>query len=205
MNWYCPNCKKEKRFARPAVDVVGYATTGRVYKCWKCGAELRTSRFKKVNAAEYAQRQIMRGCELVKAEKTGYVIAREVMQQESFTVWTENGNVEGHETADIGEFILTRANKNGSPVIDKAGHTNSWKVTREKFVAKYDAEHPIADGVYKPAGGEQTFVKVTDDICFTAPWGEVQNIISGGYLNVTDPKDVYGIAAEEFAETYTIF
>ena len=38
--WYCPNCKKTMRFSRPAMGVVGYATFGRVYKCWKCGVEV---------------------------------------------------------------------------------------------------------------------------------------------------------------------
>ena len=28
------------RFSRPATDMVGYATTGRVYKCWWCDTEV---------------------------------------------------------------------------------------------------------------------------------------------------------------------
>ena len=38
--WFCRSCNKYMRFARPSVDFVGYATTGRVYKCWKCGARV---------------------------------------------------------------------------------------------------------------------------------------------------------------------
>lgn len=39
-SWYCPNCQRRRKIAIPAVGVVGYATTGRVHKCWKCGSTL---------------------------------------------------------------------------------------------------------------------------------------------------------------------
>jgi hypothetical protein len=38
--WYCPRCDRYMRFPRPATDMVAYATTGRVYKCWWCYMEV---------------------------------------------------------------------------------------------------------------------------------------------------------------------
>lgn len=38
--WYCPRCDRYMRFPRPVTDMVGYATTGRVYKCWWCYMEV---------------------------------------------------------------------------------------------------------------------------------------------------------------------
>lgn len=38
--WYCPRCDRYMRFPRPATDIVAYATTGRVYKCWWCYMEV---------------------------------------------------------------------------------------------------------------------------------------------------------------------
>lgn len=40
--WYCPRCDRYMCFPRPATDMVSYATTGRVYKCWWCYMEVYT-------------------------------------------------------------------------------------------------------------------------------------------------------------------
>jgi len=138
----------------------------------------------------------------VKAEKKGIVIAREAKENEELDVYTKNGNFEGHETAQKGDMILTRANDDGTPYVDDYSHINSWKVSRETFEKKYDTANPIKEGVYKPASGVQLFIQINDDISFDAPWGERQNIRTHGYLNITDLNDLYGIAEEEFKETY---
>lgn len=39
-SWYCPRCQKRRKLAIPSVGIVGYATTGRVWKCWKCRSEM---------------------------------------------------------------------------------------------------------------------------------------------------------------------
>lgn len=165
----------------------------------------QTGTFEVVDAKAYAKSQLVAGAQVVVAEKAGRVLARPAKEGEQIDVWTKNGNFEGSETAHEGEMILTRADDNGQPVLDSYGHNNSWKMSAEKFMAKYDTTHPDPEtGAFKPAGAPQTFVQVGKDISLKASWGEVQNIRQGGYLNITDPKDVYGIAREEFQETYKV-
>ena len=158
-----------------------------------------------VRQADYARDLVESGALTVEAEKKGAVLARPAKEGEELDVWTKDGNYEGHETAQKGDIILTRADDNGQPVIDENGHTNTWKVSEETFKKKYDTEHQDPEtGFVKPAGGTQVFVQTDRDITMMAPWGEMQNIQAGGFLNITDPKDVYGIANEEFNETYKV-
>ena len=152
-----------------------------------------------------AQRRLDTGTQVVTAEKAGAVLARPAKEGEHIDVWTKNVNFEDSETVHKCEMILNRTDKKGKPVIDEHGHDNSWKMSAEKFDQKYDAVHPDPEtGVFKPAGEPQTFVQVGKDISLQAHCGEVQNIQKGGYLNITDPKDVYGIARKEFQETYKV-
>lgn len=99
---------------------------------------------------------------------------------------------------------------------DTQNKFNVWIMPEVTLKEKYDLaikgagkEHqPIEDceviGLYIPKGGQQKFLEINEDIEFKAPWGEKQTIFSGGYLNITDPKDIYGINEEEFKETYKI-
>ena len=152
---------------------------------------------------EYVIQLLLSGAEVITARKKGTVLARPAVPGEEIDVWTKNGNYEGHETAGEGELILTSADGQGRPLVDAYGHQNCWKISEKTFREKYDAEHPDpVTGVYRPLGKPQTFVRTDRDISFLAPWGECQNILSGGYLNVTNLKDIYGIAGEEFQETY---
>ena len=147
---------------------------------------------------------------VVRAEKSGAVIAKQVVEPggRDITVWTANGNREAQEHVEQGQWILTRADiVTGKPVIDANGHANSWGVKDEVFKKKYDAANIGDDGFVKPKGGEQTFVQIKEDIAIDKPWGPngsmvTQYLKAGSYLNVTNPSDVYGIAEEEFKETY---
>ena len=158
--------------------------------------------FEKVDSAVYAELLKDKGANEVTAVKSGNVLAREGKPGEVIQVWTKDGNLETTETVKAGQMIVTRAGEDGKPVIDGNGHDNSWVMAKDKFEKKYDVEHRNADGTYKPAGSPQTFIEVDKDVEFSAPWGEVQRIRKGGYLNITNPKDVYGIARDEFNETY---
>lgn len=160
--------------------------------------------FEKVDSAAYAELLKDKGANEVTAVKSGNVLAREGKPGEVIQVWTKDGNLETTETVKAGQMIVTRAGEDGKPVIDGNGHDNSWVMAKDKFEKKYDVENRNADGTYKPAGSPQTFIEVDKDVEFSAPWGEVQRIRKGGYLNITNPKDVYGIAKDEFSETYKV-
>lgn len=69
------------------------------------------------------------------------------------------------------------------------------------FREKYDAIDG-EDGKYRAKGKPVTAARLTESIAFTAPWGEEMRIKAGGYLIISNPADIYGIAEDEFRKTY---
>lgn len=62
---------------------------------------------------------------------------------------------------------------------------------------------------FKPKGQEQEFMRVSEDVALSVPWGKngkniMMTVDKGGYLNITNRDDVYGIAENEFNGTYRI-
>ena len=159
--------------------------------------------FEEVDPVDYAMRMLEGDALTLAAVKKGAVLARRAREGETVDVWTGDGNLEGSEMAGRGDMILTRADEDGSPVTDSRGHTNSWIMAEKDFFAKYEPEDPES-GLHQPAGGLQFFVQAGDNISFRAPWGEIQKIRRGGFLNITKKNDIYGIAREEFEETYQV-
>lgn len=95
--------------------------------------------------------------------------------------------------------------------IDEKTNQPDWIVTNpsgEEYLVKdsnFQKKYEVFDkenGIYKPKGGVQMFIQIPEDISFTAPWGEEMNVSAGGYLNITNPKDIYGVQEKEFHETY---
>lgn len=78
--------------------------------------------------------------------------------------------------------------------------------SQEKYVVgkqKFDKKYQYAiKNLYFPKKVVQLFIKIDENISFTAPWGEEMNIEKGGYLNITDKNDIYGVQEKEFKETY---
>lgn len=148
---------------------------------------------------------------IIRAEKNGYIIARKAEDGERVNVTTQNGNHEASETAKKGDWIVTRADEDGHPVLDENGNRNSWIVGDDVISQKYESQGYAnrEELFFKPNGGEQEFMRVQEDVAAMVPWGENGENIpltvdKGGYLNITDPDDVYGIAEDEFNETYAV-
>lgn len=142
----------------------------------------------------------------VVAHKTACVRARQVENEEGedVTTYVSSGIVETVNHANKGDWIVTKTVKEtGEPFVDAYGHTNDYVLSDNKFNKRY-VSTPDARGCYLPHYEEGTFVQVPEDIQFTAPWGEEQTLLAGGYLNVTNPKDIYGVGESEFADTYTV-
>ena len=55
--------------------------------------------------------------------------------------------------------------------------------------------------VYKPKGGPQIFVPIVMDVILEQ-WGGEMKIEAGGWLNITNPDDIYGISERDFYDTY---
>ena len=70
-------------------------------------------------------------------------------------------------------------------------------------------ESKEGERVFKPKEQEQEFMRLSEDVALSVPWGEngkdiLMIVDKGGYLNITDRDDVYGIAENDFNETYRI-
>lgn len=95
--------------------------------------------------------------------------------------------------------------------VDEKTNQSDWIITNPSgeqylvkdstFKKKYEALD-LDNNVYKPKGGVCIFVQTNEDISFVAPWGEKMNISKGGYLNITNLDDIYGVQQDEFNETY---
>lgn len=163
--------------------------------------------FKKVDIKEYVKSIPSDQRVDITAQKSGCVSARKVVTPggEDLVTYTSDGNKETVNHVNEGDYILTSVDREtGKPVVDANGRTNSWGVGEATLRKKYDFSHPDVNGNFVPSGGEQKFTRLPEDVSFTAPWGEDMNIKAGGYANVTDPNDVYGIARAEFYQTYDV-
>lgn len=165
--------------------------------------------YETVNAPQYVEYLKSIGAGTLSAKKSGYVIARKAVPGEKIGVYISNGNLEVTETAAEGQWLLTRTNDKGEPVIDKFGHMNEWFVDDETFRRKYDVRNMTSNGLAKPLSSPQTFIEADRDIAIMVPWGKDGSLVpqiidKGGFLNIDDPTAIYGIARDEFFETYIV-
>lgn len=163
--------------------------------------------FDKDGLSAYVQRQSDGGALVVRASKktAPAFIVRKAAGDEEIVVWTKDGNKEAVEHPSAGWMIVTRGNADGTPMLDAYGHDNTWSMDAETFRKKYDADRPDpVTGLYSALPQEWTFVQVDRNIEFDAPWGETQRIRAGGFLKVSDPLGICGIASDEFYEMYDV-
>lgn len=81
-----------------------------------------------------------------------------------------------------------------------------YAVPHAKFIKRYELEVG-ADGKHAPKGDPIEAIQIPEEITFDVPWGDngapvPMNIKAGGFLNITNLNDVYGIQEEVFYETY---
>ena len=108
-----------------------------------------------------------------------------------------------------GSFILTKLDHDGNVMLDKNGNPNEWQVDASKMFRRYDMSEVGEDGIgiARSRPERASFVRTDRDIMIMVPWGEggalvPQYIRKGGYLNIADPNDVYGISEQDFNDTY---
>lgn len=119
---------------------------------------------------------------------------RGVVGQEVITTM-KNGLVETKNVVSTDE-------KTGLPdyiVTNPSGE--QYLVKDSTFNKKYEIEDK-ENNVFRAKGGIQVFMQIDEDVTFVAPWGEEMTIKKGGYLNITNPTDIYGVQEDEFNETY---
>lgn len=160
----------------------------------------------------YVQELLDKGAVILKAEKFGRILARKGQPGEKIITWSVDaeGQPLMEKEAVVGvdaetgkaDMVVIKADENGTALTDKNGNINEWIITDKVFTKKYE-EDTKRPGLYKPVGGVQKFVKLTESIVLQQ-WGSEMNIDAGGYVNITNPSDIYGISGRDFQETYKI-
>ena len=163
------------------------------------------SEFKKVNTLEYVKEGLQNGTLIPrKAEKFARIAAREAKDGEEVISWSvdANGNPikEKVATAEEGSYVVTKLDENHDVIIDNNGHVNEWIIDGTTFKKKYEVD-PEDTTVYRPTGGVQIFVQISEDI-IVEQWGSEMKIARGGYINITNADDMYAISERDFNDTY---
>lgn len=164
----------------------------------------------RIDAQRYALEGMKNGS-LVPRQAVKYtrIIARPGIEGEEITTWSvdEEGKpiVEKVDTVKRDEktgetgWVVCKATEDGEVIIDKHNHKNEWIISAPKFHQKY-AQTDV-DGLYQPVGGPQLFVELPISV-IVEQWGKEMKIAAGGYLNVTNLDDIYGISKRDFEDTY---
>ena len=86
----------------------------------------------------------------IKAQKTGYVLARIGVVGEQIETYVENGTLETVNCVKVDEngnpgIVITMANSDRKAVIDKNGHTNTYIIPRITFNKKYQNSEKVCE------------------------------------------------------------
>ncbi len=169
------------------------------------------SEFKKIeNVLKYVDEGLKAGTFVpFKAVKFARIIARQGTVGEEVHTWSvkdgqpiveKTNKVKIDEKTNEPGWVVTKATEEGAPIIDEFGHENTWIIDDSVFKKKYEVEN---GSLYRPVGGPQVFVRLTEDVAL-AQWGSYENIGAGGYVNITNLSDIYGISERDFNDTYKV-
>jgi hypothetical protein len=169
------------------------------------------SEYVKVDVRTYVSEGIAKGTLVpFNAVKFARIIARRGVEGEEVITWSADANGQAivekkaqvtlDETTHYPGWVATKANMDGEPLVDANGHTNDWIIPDSTFIKKYEVD-PENPSIFKPKGGVQVFVQIPNNIILNQ-WGSDQQIAAGGYINITNPDDMYGISYRDFVDTY---
>lgn len=160
---------------------------------------------------EYIQTLMASGASVIIGEKTARISARTGVPGEKIISWSadaggkpvmEKSTVVSVDESGIPDWVVTKINEQGEVIKDANGHTNQWVIDNATFRKKYEVV-PEEAGIYKPVGGPQKFIRLNEGI-HIIQWGEEWNVDAGGYINITDPEDMYVISRRDFDDTYRV-
>ena len=163
---------------------------------------------------------------IICARKTTPVKAKKVTEEVKVDT-SPKARIDGHlyileetsNTAKPGSWIITNPNgeqyvikdklvkvkdENGNVVLDENGQPKTEILTAD---AQMDRLYYPADAngfrVPKAPATPKRFVKLTENVCFTAPWGGTMFAPAGSYLCL-DKGGYYSITNHEFEATHEI-
>ena len=167
--------------------------------------------YTKVEVTSYVKQGIESGIMLPRqARKFARIIARQGNVGETVVSWSvdSKGNevqekvaqVESDINTNQAGWIATKVDEQGNIIVDNNGHSNQWIIDDKKFKEKYEID-PENPSLFKPKGGIQVFVQIPDNIILNQ-WGSDMQISAGGYINITNVDDMYGISQRDFEDIY---
>ncbi len=165
----------------------------------------------KVNVEEYVKKGLESGQMIPRtAEKFARIVAKQGHVGEKVISWStdslgrevleKEAYVEEDKETKMPGWIVTKVDLNGNAIVDLNGHMNQWIIDDTTFKKKYEID-PDNDLLFKPKGGPQVFVQIADNIILNQ-WGSDMKIACGGYINITNAGDFYGISQRDFEDTY---
>ena len=165
----------------------------------------------KVNVKDYVNAGISNGTMVPReAYKFTRIIARPGVPNETIISWSVKqerneiqekiNTVSVDPKTNIPGWVVTKLDDNGEIMVDNNGHINEWIIDDATFKKKYEMDEQVP-GVFKPKGQNQVFVQIPDNITLEQ-WGSEMNIAAGGFINITDSNDMYGISKRDFEDTY---
>lgn len=168
--------------------------------------------YKEINdIAAYVDELRAKGVKIIIAEKFGRIQARKGILGEVVFSWSTDANgtpllekkaqvsVDA-ETREV-DWVVTKINAEGAPIIDRNGKKNEWIIDDKNFHKKYVED--ANQGIYKPVGGLQKFIKLQEAITIIQ-WENTMSVDASGYINITNLDDIYIISGRDFKDTYKI-
>ena len=161
-------------------------------------------KYREVNVNEYVDE--LKRCnefDVIEAEKVARILARVGIEGEKVITYNtdEKGNTIIEKVAVVkpGDLVVIKAGSDAMPIIDQNGKKNEYIVDSETFAKRYEpTEIP---GFFKPKGVVQQFVQIHENITIEQ-WESKMNVAAGGYINITNPNDIYVISERDFNDTY---
>lgn len=116
------------------------------------------------------------------------------------TINTQDGTVQAEKTAQPGDAIMTRLNKDGTPKFGETGELDQWVVDAAKLERLYN---PLGQeneyGQVVGGNNEVYFVELPKGGIIEAPWGGPQEISAGVLQYSVTTGEVYLNEGDAFA------
>lgn len=123
------------------------------------------------------------------------------------TINTQDGSIQAEKTAQPGDAIMTRLNKDGSPKFGNTGELDQWVVDADKLDKLYNKLGQSTEfGDVVGGNNEVLFIELPNGGEIVAPWGGTQQIADGVlqysittgevYLNETDGFKTFEVKRE---------
>jgi hypothetical protein len=121
------------------------------------------------------------------------------------TINTQDGTIQSQKTAQPGDAIMTRLNKDGTPKFGETGGLDQWVVDADKIKKLYNTLGAKNEyGEIVGGNNEVYFVELPKGGVVEAPWGGSQKISSGVLQYSKTTQEVYLNEGDAFKSTFQV-